>query len=280
MVSHASKTSNRAAPLDCVLEGPPANETYVIEKIIDYHPRKGFFVHWRGFPDSERTWQKPSDMPLIFRSEMDELKRAHRENFNTVTKPAVGSTAEQAVPSSKGIPGSTKSVGVRGSESYIIDQVLDYDKGKGFLVSWVGFGPEANSWQLFRDMPSSLGTEMKHARRRATGKTATPVKRSISKASIETSARPTKVASATRVPSAKRSRAAFKAGVLADAKMHSVISYDPARGFLVHWRGFPQSEDSWVSEDDVAGDKFRSQMLLARERYVDNLVSVRTPDAP
>ena len=52
-------------------------EFYIIEKVLRYHPDKGYFVHWKGYPKSERTWQNPGDMPSGF---LKEMKRA-RERY-------------------------------------------------------------------------------------------------------------------------------------------------------------------------------------------------------
>ena len=43
---------------------------YIIEKVIRYHPERGYFVHWKGYPKSERTWQHPEDMPPGLEEEM------------------------------------------------------------------------------------------------------------------------------------------------------------------------------------------------------------------
>ncbi len=36
---------------------------YIIEKVLQYCPSKGYLVHWQGFPASERSWQRSRDMP-------------------------------------------------------------------------------------------------------------------------------------------------------------------------------------------------------------------------
>ena len=36
---------------------------YFAESVIEYNPRKGFLFHWRGYPESARSWQRACDMP-------------------------------------------------------------------------------------------------------------------------------------------------------------------------------------------------------------------------
>lgn len=42
----------------------PAYESYyIIQAVLEYCPQRGYFVDWRGYPASERSWQRPRDMP-------------------------------------------------------------------------------------------------------------------------------------------------------------------------------------------------------------------------
>ena len=52
---------------------------YIIEKVIRYHPEKGYFVHWKGYPKSERTWQHPEDMPAGFLKEMKKARERYEK---------------------------------------------------------------------------------------------------------------------------------------------------------------------------------------------------------
>jgi hypothetical protein len=36
---------------------------YIVEKVLEYKPSKGYLVHWKGYSATERSWQKPRDMP-------------------------------------------------------------------------------------------------------------------------------------------------------------------------------------------------------------------------
>jgi hypothetical protein len=47
---------------------------YLIEKVLKYDPNLGYFVHWQGFPKSDRTWQRPEDMPDAFTRAMKKAR--------------------------------------------------------------------------------------------------------------------------------------------------------------------------------------------------------------
>ncbi len=49
---------------------------YVISRVIDYHPNKGYLVDWEGYP--EPSWQRPSAMPPSFRKEMKRVRDSKR----------------------------------------------------------------------------------------------------------------------------------------------------------------------------------------------------------
>lgn len=50
---------------------------YIIEKIIDFHPQKGYLVHWQGYGKKDRTWQKADEMPEGFTEEMKDARDRH-----------------------------------------------------------------------------------------------------------------------------------------------------------------------------------------------------------
>jgi hypothetical protein len=50
-------------------------EYFEIEKILDFDPEKGYLVKWKDYPPSFNSWQKASDMPIVFRKEMAKIRR-------------------------------------------------------------------------------------------------------------------------------------------------------------------------------------------------------------
>ena len=54
-------------------------KVYLIEKIIKYEPGHGYFVHWQGYPKSERSWQLERDMPPGFAKEMKRARDRYKE---------------------------------------------------------------------------------------------------------------------------------------------------------------------------------------------------------
>jgi hypothetical protein len=54
---------------------------YIVEKVLEYQPGKGYLVHWRGYPASERSWQKPGDMPND--PDIQEQMRLARQIFSS-----------------------------------------------------------------------------------------------------------------------------------------------------------------------------------------------------
>jgi hypothetical protein len=55
-------------------------------------------------------------------------------------------------------------VPIKRDELFEIESVVDYDPVKGYLVQWVGFGRDYDSWQFARDMPTSFRKDMKRVR--------------------------------------------------------------------------------------------------------------------
>ena len=69
---------------------PDSNEYFIIEKIIEYDPARGYLVNWSNYPEEDNSWQKPSDMPSsAFRKEMkrarDKFHSAKKQNNGEVT---------------------------------------------------------------------------------------------------------------------------------------------------------------------------------------------------
>ena len=54
---------------------------FLIERIIKYEPVHGYFVHWQGYPKSERSWQKEKDMPPGFTREMKRARERYQESI-------------------------------------------------------------------------------------------------------------------------------------------------------------------------------------------------------
>ena len=314
---------------------------YYIENVVDFHPRKGYLVHWKNYPESDRTWQRPRDMPQEFRDQMKAVKgrfnelHAHRGGSSPLisaeTVPAsVKRKASPVKAASAPAPLSKKAkespavdpaakarkirtileykrgqgylvswVGKSSShnswvlksqmpreakplvtafheaeepsdsetdesEDYEIDQVLQYDPKQGFLVSWVGYGQDMNSWQLEADMPSSLFRQMEELKKQFRGK---------GNKSIANLPRP-----ATPQPAALLIRTPSPTDPSDVHVLHSVLKYDPRMGYLVHWQGRPEFYDSWISEDQISSG-YRYQAMLARERYEDNAADRSGPSA-
>ena len=59
---------------------PDYDSYYLIGSVLEYCPSRGYFVDWVGYPASERSWQRPNDMPHdpVIREQM----KAARERFH------------------------------------------------------------------------------------------------------------------------------------------------------------------------------------------------------
>lgn len=174
--------------------------------------------------------------------------------------------------------------------------MLEYVPNKGYLVSWVGCSRESNSWQKSKDMPPACAADMADARKKYLQskksrdttrgirkekemQSITTARPNLSHQHRETSSSLGKCNSiSTPKKDVKKQRKpthvcrSFKKLVdPARRFIHSVIEFDPTRGFLVHWKNQPSSQDTWEKEDRI-GINFREQMILASERYCDNLI--------
>ena len=289
-------------------------ELYLIEKVLEFHPRRGYLCHWLGFPESDRTWQRSRDMPLQCADEMRRVRNAYYElhpveaRRRDISKtPVVASESTSEVLSQKistsaqpqgavndpraGLqnillykPGRGYLVELSGTKTlkwllqreippafsqemrtaraahqsslpkgnskteeikknkrkYEIEDVHEYDPDKGFLVSWKGYPVSSNSWQAEPDMPSAFSDRMAELKVRN-----------------HSSTEPREIPNSKRICSTNR------------AILHSILKYDPRRGFLVHWRGCPDYMDSWIPESEIS-EGYRYQAQLARERHQDN----------
>lgn len=265
---------------------------YIIERVIEYKPGKGYLVHWEGFGKGERSWQKPHDMPFVFKEEMARARGEYQSNLKTRKRSALASGITK--PQLE-VDAATILVAKRPRSTWTIDEVLGYSPTRGYFVSWVGCGAEHNSWQKMRDMPKGCRGEMKRARSKYSSAVIGPfsaTQESVgSKQSNEGDRRSVvKQSRAPRVYSTKALDPIVKATIRkpsqversikklvqrAHREIHSVVAFDPAKGYLVHWRGEPECNDSWLEETQL-GSEFSNQMRLASERYCDNLVTLRS----
>jgi hypothetical protein len=51
---------------------------YIIDKIVKYEPKRGYYVKWEGYGDAHNTWQSPDSMPVVMKEEM----RAARDRYS------------------------------------------------------------------------------------------------------------------------------------------------------------------------------------------------------
>lgn len=279
-----------------------SEELYFIERVIEFNPRRGYLCHWRGYLESERTWQRYNDMPHELRPLMKELReRFYAGNLVSVDAPPkeINEGANEAFKKQKlvhvhdpGVKSSklemvlgydpykgyeVKVVGQEGTEwvrardiprnlsaqareirrsvqksphaiqKFEISGVIDFDPEKGFLVSWKGYSSEFNSWQKEYDMPSAFADDMESLRRAFSS--------AEHRVEIET-------------PSLETTKESGNMSI--NHVLHSVIKFDPRKGFFVHWKGLPEFMDSWIPESEI-GEGYRYQAQLARERYFDNV---------
>jgi hypothetical protein len=56
---------------------------YVIEQVLRYDPRRGYFVKWKGYHESENSWQLPQDMPSGVVGEMGEVRQQYEDLFHS-----------------------------------------------------------------------------------------------------------------------------------------------------------------------------------------------------
>lgn len=53
-----------------------------------------------------------------------------------------------------------------GEKVYLIERIIKYEPGLGYLVHWQGYPKSERSWQNEKDMPAGFAKEMKAARKR------------------------------------------------------------------------------------------------------------------
>lgn len=267
---------------------------YVIEQIHDYDRVKGYLVSWKGYPDSDRSWQKARDMPAAYKHEMELARLNRNETSKSRASDESNPEGETRRPFGAVII-STKETPDAADDLWIISEVISYDPKKGYFVSWNGCDESANSWQAERDMPDGCREDMRLAREKYNrdkrkkvvvkkpresslkrnvtqqSKTSRPSEQSSDPKTVVTPKKPKVGRRKTR-----RAQDIIKSITKYQQKkmireVHSVVQFDPSKGYLVHWKQTKPSEDSWLSESEL-GAEFRDQMRLASERYCDSLI--------
>lgn len=62
-----------------ILDDETGQQLFIIERVIKYEPKFGYYVHWQGYPKSERSWQRTEDMPQGMKEEMRKARERYRE---------------------------------------------------------------------------------------------------------------------------------------------------------------------------------------------------------
>lgn len=52
---------------------------WIIEKVLQYDPNKGYYVHWKGCREDERSWQRREDMPAGCSEEMKAVRQKYKD---------------------------------------------------------------------------------------------------------------------------------------------------------------------------------------------------------
>jgi hypothetical protein len=268
-------------------------ETYEIERILSYDPSKGYLVVWKGFPESESSWQIARQMPPAFKEEMRSIRQMYEDNGRGSTGKQSRSFTENSRKPFGAVALNSQATPEPDDDLWFIDEVLEYDPKKGYLVSWNGCDQSLNSWQAPNDMPSGCRLQMKFAREN--------YKRSLRKRTVRKKPKTTSPKQKQKKKLIKRFRALALDQKTADApaenqiptktrrakdiiksinkfqqkqatrEVHSILQFDPSKGYLVHWKQTRPSEDSWLPESDI-GIEFEEQKRLASERYCDSLI--------
>ena len=265
---------------------------FEISDVIDYLPSKGYLVHWNGFPEAKRSWQKASSMPSAFKGRMRELRKLWKCQSDRGKPKAKQAICKFPIQSKQ----CREQLKPKEERLYLIDEVLKFDKVNGYLVSWVGFGAEHNSWQHPNDMPEFFRSDMERLRASSLSEELGVLKQKsdklkmkpiddMDKTSVYRLEKQNKqVVLGGRISKKDDSRSdmmenATAVETIKTRFIHSVLEFSPTRGVLVHWKNLPQKHDSWLPEEQV-GESFRYQILLAKERYVDNMVDASRSASP
>jgi hypothetical protein len=254
------------------MKGKIDERSYPIEKIVEYHPRKGYLIQWKNYPESARSWQKSTDMPSAFKEQMKFARTGYESAASRPMRKSAQPESERLLKRSKNAHAETN------PEYWIINEILDYDPEKGYFVSWMGCNEDQNSWQLPLDMPEGCRGDMKVAQQRYRSRVGRSTKLSPRRPAGAIIPKPQKFQATLKGAVSKaltKTRHIVKAikqfTLPSVPEIHSILAHDPARGYLVHWKRTNPSKDSWVPSSEITEtEKLKEQMLLAEERYNDS----------
>lgn len=116
----AGKKDSEVASIENDKSDEEEEEEYSVEKIIDKRIVKGkteYFLKWKGYPDSENTWEPVSnlDCPELIQAFEDNLKKKKEEKPST-SKPKTPTTGATKKKKSLGATASTSSKEVKKEE--------------------------------------------------------------------------------------------------------------------------------------------------------------------
>ena len=255
--------------------------TYIINEVLAYVPNKGYLVSWVGYTDKNNSWQVSSDMPEELNEEMRRVREAYWTQQSRSEDPAIATTlVRRRAPLKKFRRAEVRRVADSDCEEVYnnapvavdltnreISSIVAFDPKRGFLVRWKNQPDRFNSWRSEEHIPAEFRAKLNTVRDRYY---VVVSEKDEDEEVKETTKRPISEDSATDTSPIHTKQARTVAVQAESARLvHSVLEFDPARGFLVHYKGLSSRENRWIPEADVPSG-FRYELLLARERYEDD----------
>uniref|UniRef100_A0A1I7TN93 Chromo domain-containing protein n=1 Tax=Caenorhabditis tropicalis TaxID=1561998 RepID=A0A1I7TN93_9PELO len=236
------------------------SDFYDVEKIVgSRRNRTEYLVKWKGYGDNDNTWVKKSHLncrELVNKFEEEEAARIIREieeSNNGVQEQEVVEIAEEVVedseqeePQEEVVVNERRGRAVQevpvvqpaqavnqaqdndDEEHYEVEKIVSSRKnGTEFLVKWKGYGPEANTWSKKSDLNCPLLIK-KFEKEQAKAKTA--------KKSVKVSKPEEKEYAVEKILASRKNGAEY----------------------LVKWKGYSSSDNSWVKKADLhCSDKIK-----------------------
>ena len=79
--STPSSPPSRVDLREGIIDKKTGQRRYYIKRIIKYEPGRGYFVHWKGFSEADRTWQLEKDMPECWSKKMKAARERYRKSL-------------------------------------------------------------------------------------------------------------------------------------------------------------------------------------------------------
>ncbi|EDV35063.1 uncharacterized protein Dana_GF22550 [Drosophila ananassae] len=160
----SSKPSDDVEEDDSAVDDSDAEsggEEYEVEAIIGHKTVRGvshFLVRWKGYDESEDTWEPEADLNCNNLITQFRAKETKQENTKVKVTKGSKATPKKAATGGRASTGNTGGGGKKSATSddpnekeWVVERIIDYvedeEDGGLYRIRWKGFGAKDDTWE-------------------------------------------------------------------------------------------------------------------------------------